>query len=104
MNYSINKVFKNIINLIIILIGVMSIFDLYFTLQWIADNPYMEANPLMRSLWFINPIMFILFKLSITIIFCLLAFKLKNNKLMKVLIWLPFFSYIIVMCLHYKYM
>lgn len=101
MNYSINKVFKNIINLIIILIGIMGIFDLYFTLQWIVDNSYMEANPLMRNLWIINPVLFILFKLSITFTFCLVAFKFKNNKLMKTLIWIPFFSYIIVMYLHY---
>lgn len=100
MNYS-NKVFKNIINLITILIGIMGIFDLYFTLQWIVDNSYMEANPLMRNLWLINPVLFILFKLSITFIFCLVAFRFKNNKLMKILIWIPFFSYIIVMYLHY---
>ena len=102
MNYYINKISKNLINLIIILIGIMGIFDLYFTLQWIVDNSYMEANPLMRNLWLINPILFILFKLSITFIFCLLSFKFKNNKLMKILIWIPFFSYIIVMYLHYK--
>lgn len=100
INYYINKVSKNLIDLIIILIGAMGIFDLYFTLQWIVDNPYMEANPFMQDLWLISPILFILFKLSITIIFCSLAFKFKNNKLMKKLIWLPFFCYIIVMVLH----
>lgn len=100
MNYTINKVSKNIMNLIIILIGVMGIFDLYFTLQWIVENPYMEANPIMRNLWFLSPILFIVSKLFITIVFCFVAFKLKDNKLMKILIWLPFLVYIIVMYLH----
>jgi len=104
INYYINKVSKNLIDLIIIFIGAMGIFDLYFTLQWIVDNSNMEVNPLMRNLWLINPMLFILFKLSITFIFCLLAFKFKNNKLMKILIWIPFFSYIVVMCLHHKCM
>ena len=104
MNYLINKDSKNIMNLIIGLIGIMGILDLYFTLQWIVNNPYMEANPFMRSLWFISPILFVLFKLSITVVFCLVAFKLKNNKLMKLLIWLPFCTYFFVMYLHFYVM
>lgn len=104
MNYLINKDSKNIMNLIIGLIGIMGILDLYFTLQWIVNNPYMEANPFMRSLWFINPTLFVLFKLSITGAFCLVAFKLKNNKLMKLLIWLPFCTYVFVVCLHFYVM
>lgn len=104
MNYLINKDSKNIMNLIIGLIGIMGILDLYFTLQWIVNDPYMEANLFMRNLWFISPILFILFKLSITGIFCLVAFKLKNNKLMKLLIWLPFCAYVLVTCLHFYVM
>lgn len=104
MNYLINKDSKNIMNLIIGFIGIMGILDLHFTLQWIINDPYMEANPFMRNLWFISPILFILFKLSITGIFCLVAFKLKNNKLMKLLIWLPLCAYVLVTCLHFYVM
>lgn len=90
-----------ITSLIIALIGIMGIFDLYFTLQWIPDNPYMEVNPFMRNLWLLNPSLFIAFKLFVTVAFCLLAYKFKDNKLIKKLIWLPFFTYVIVMYLHY---
>lgn len=86
--------------LYVTLIGAMSIFDLYCTLQWIALNPYMEANPVMRCLWFVDPILFILFKIITTILFCLVAFKFKNNKLMGRLIWLPLCVYILITIVH----
>ena len=86
--------------LYVIAIGLMSLFDLYCTLQWIESNPYMEANPVMRCLWFVNPILFILFKIITTMLFCLIAFKLRDNKLMRRLIWLPFCVYVLVIFVH----
>lgn len=86
--------------LYVIAIGLMSLFDLYCTLQWIESNPYMEANPVMRCLWLVNPILFILFKIITTILFCLIAFKFKDNKLMRRLIWLPFCVYVFVVFVH----
>ena len=90
------------VDYIIFSIGFMSFFDLYCTLQWIAANPYMEANPVMRCLWFVNPILFILFKIITTMLFCLIAFKFKDNKLMRRLIWLPFCMYFIATFMHMR--
>lgn len=86
--------------LYVTLIGAMSLFDLYCTLQWIALNPYMEANPFMRCLWLCSPNLFALFKISITLLFCIVAFKFKDNKLMRRLIWLPFCIYGVVCFIH----
>lgn len=83
-------------NYLIVSIGLMSFFDLYCTLKWIINDPCMEVNPLMRCLWFINPIFFILFKITATFLFCLIGFKFKDNKLMRQLIWLPLCVYILV--------
>lgn len=77
-------------------IGLMSIFDLLCTLRWIGLNPYMEANPLMRWLWFLNPVLFVIVKITITLAFCLTAHKLKENGLLKGLIWVPFYTYVFV--------
>ena len=89
-----------VMDYLIVTIGLMSLFDLYCTLQWIESNPYMEANPVMRCLWFVNPILFILFKIITTMLFCLIAFKLRDNKLMRRLIWLPFCVYVLVIFVH----
>lgn len=86
--------------LYVTLIGAMSIFDLYCTLQWIGFNPYLEANPIMRWLWLCSPNLFALFKISITLLFCIVAFKFKDNKLMRRLIWLPFCIYGVVCFIH----
>jgi len=88
------------VDYIIFSIGLLSFFDLYCTLQWIAANPYMEANPVMRCMWFVNPILFILFKIITTMLFCLIAFKLRDNKLMRRLIWLPLCVYILITFVH----
>lgn len=85
---------------LIISIGLMSFFDLFCTLQWIAANPYMEANHLMLLLWLANPFLFILFKITTTVVFCLIAFKIKDNKLMRRLIWLPLCAYVLVTFVH----
>ena len=89
-----------VMDYLIVTIGLMSLFDLYCTLQWIALNPYMEANPFMLCLWFANPFLFIIFKIAATLIFCLIAFKFKDNKLMRRLIWLPFCVYVLVIFVH----
>lgn len=81
-------------------IGLMSIFDLLCTLRWIGVNPYMEANPLMRCLWFVDPVLFVFIKIAITFAFCLTAYKLKDNGLFKKLIWLPFYTYVFVVFVH----
>lgn len=91
-----------VMDYLIVSIGFMSLFDLYCTLQWIGTSPYMEANPIMRWLWIANPMLFILFKILITLAFCLIAFKFKDNKLMRRLIWLPFCVYVLVSGLQYK--
>lgn len=87
-------------NCIIALIGFMGAFDLCCTLKWIGANPYMEANPFMLWLWLISPILFILFKVTTTMLFCFIAFKTKDNKLLRQLIWLPFLVYLIIMIMH----
>lgn len=89
-----------VMDYIIVLIGLLSIFDLHCTLQWIADNPYVEANPIMRWLWFANPVYFILSKIVITLMFCLIALRLKNNNLLRRLIWLPFCAYALAAFIH----
>lgn len=81
-------------------IGFMSIFDLCCTLKWISANPYMEANPLMRWLWIMNPILFIVFKIVITLLFCFVAHRIRDNRLMRRLIWLPFCVYVLVIFVH----
>lgn len=89
-----------VMNYIIVIIGFMSFFDLYCTLQWIGANPYMEVNPLMRCLWVVNPILFVLFKIIATLIFCLIAYRFKDNNLMRRLIWLPLCIYVLITFVH----
>lgn len=85
---------------IIATIGLMSLFDLHCTLKWIIDDPCMEANPFMQYLWATDPIIFILFKITATLIFCLIALKFKNNKLLRRLIWLPLCVYVFITFVH----
>lgn len=87
-------------NYLIIFIGLLSLLDLYCTLKWININPYMEANPIMRCLWTMNPVIFVLFKVVVTLVFCLIAFKFKDNRLLGRLIWLPFCVYVLVVFVH----
>ena len=89
-----------VIDYLIVFIGLLSIFDLYCTLQWIGFNPYMEANPIMRWLWLINPILFIVYKIVITLLFCFVAHRTKDNRLLRQLIWLPFCIYGVVCFIH----
>lgn len=81
-------------------IGLLNLFDLLATLQWIVVDADLEANPIMRELWIYNPRLFILAKLLITAAFCIIAYRTKRNRLMKRLIWLPFCAYIIVNLMH----
>ncbi len=87
-------------NVIIVAIGLLNLFDLWATLQWIPINADLEANPIMRELWIFSPWLFILTKIFLTLAFCVIAYKTKNNKLMRRLIWLPFCFYIIVNIMH----
>lgn len=87
-------------NVIIVIIGVLNLFDLWATLQWITVNADMEANPIMRELWIYNPWLFICAKIILTMAFCIIAYKTKRNNLMRRLIWLPLCIYIIVSILH----
>ncbi|MGI5890451.1 MAG: DUF5658 family protein [Sedimentibacter sp.] len=80
----------------------MSIFDLHCTLKWIGLNPYMEANPIMRCLWLVDPVLFVIIKIIVTLIFCLTAYRFKNNRLLRRLIWLPFYAYAFVVFVHCK--
>jgi nitrogen fixation/metabolism regulation signal transduction histidine kinase len=82
-------------------IGLMSIFDLHCTLKWIGLNPYMEANPIMRCLWLVDPVLFVIIKIIVTLIFCLTAYRFKNNRLLRRLIWLPFYAYAFVVFIPY---
>lgn len=87
-------------NVLITIIGLLNLFDLWATLQWIPINTDMEANPIMRELWIYNPRLFICAKIALTIAFCIIAYRLKSNKLMRRLIWLPFCAYIFANILH----
>lgn len=87
---------SNIINLIVL----MSFFDLIFTLRFIGIDPFLEVNPLMRKLWIINPYLFIIFKLTATLFFYLVARKYKGNRFLAKTIWIPFLLYFIVMGVH----
>ncbi len=87
-------------NMIIVAIGLLNLFDLWATLQWIPVSADLEANPIMRELWIYNPWLFILGKIFLTVGFCVVAYKLKSNSLMRWLIWLPFCFYVFVGALH----
>ncbi len=87
-------------NVIIMAIGLLNLFDLWATLQWISVDSNMEANPIMRRLWIYNPWLFICAKIILTMAFCIIAYKLKSNKLMRRLIWLPFCVYVFIGVLH----
>jgi hypothetical protein len=89
-----------VVDYLIVFIGLLSIFDLYCTLGWIGSNPYMEANPLMRWLWVLEPWLFVLFKFFVTLVFCLVGFKYRDNRLFGRLIWLPFCIYGVVCFIH----
>ena len=84
----------------ILFIGLLSIFDLHCTLKWIGINPYMEFNPVMRWLWLANPSLFVLLKIAVTLGFCLVACKFKDNLLLRRLIWLPFCLYVLITAMH----
>lgn len=90
-----------VMDYMILFIGLLSIFDLHCTLQWIGANPYMELNPVMRWLWIVNPVLFVLLKIAVTLGFCLVACKFKDNRLLRRLIWLPFCSYFLIAIVHF---
>lgn len=81
-------------------ICIMSLLDLYYTLQFIRYDPSLEANPLMAKLWIISPILFVLFKLLATLVFYVVASKFKNRKILKRTIWVPFILYVLVLGIH----
>jgi hypothetical protein len=86
---------------IIFVIGFLSVFDLSATVEWITKyGTGMEANPWMRELWTKSPGIFVFSKIICTIFFCFIAYKLRDNRLMKAMIWLPLTLYTIVSILH----
>jgi hypothetical protein len=87
-------------NTLILSIGVLNLFDLWATLQWIVIDAGLEANPIMKILWMYNPRFFILVKVAFVVLFCIIAYKTKSIMLMRRLIWLPFFAYICISILH----
>lgn len=87
-------------NALITGIGILSLLDLHCTLCWIGADPNMEANPICRWLWTYNSQLFIWSKILMTVAFCIIAYKTKDNKLMRRLIWLPFCVYLFITYLH----
>lgn len=87
-------------NVLIAVIGLLNLFDLWATLQWIPANADIEANPIMRELWIYEPWLFVWLKIMVTVGFCIVAYRLKSNELMRRLIWLPFCVYIIINIMH----
>lgn len=87
-------------NTLILSVGILNLFDLWATMQWIIIDAGLEANPIMKKLWVYNPRLFILVKISSVVLFCIIAYKTKSIMLMRRLIWLPFFVYICISILH----
>jgi hypothetical protein len=53
-------------------------------------------------LWLVDPVLFDIIKIIVTLIFCLTAYRFKNNRLLRRLIWLPFYAYAFVVFVHCK--
>jgi hypothetical protein len=85
---------------IISAIGLLNIIDLCATVEWITKDATMEANPMMQGLWLYSPGLFVFVKIMVTVLFCLIAYKLRNIKLMQKLIWIPFVAYSVVTVMH----
>jgi hypothetical protein len=85
---------------IISAIGFLNIVDLCATVEWIIERPDLEGNQMMQGLWLYSPGLFVFVKIMITILFCFVAYKLRNIKLMQKLIWIPFVAYSVVTVMH----
>ena len=69
---------------VLFMVFALNVFDTFATLTWVIKRIAYEANPLMASLLYNAPALFIVLKLSLAGLGCLLLWRLRRRELVTV--------------------
>ncbi len=72
---------------------IFNIIDAAFTIYWVANNKATEANPMMETLLSSSPLALMIGKIVLVSLGCFLLWRLKENALAVVAIFIAFFAY-----------
>jgi len=87
---------------IIVTTIILNILDAAFTIYWVANNKATEANPMMETLLSNSPLTLMLGKIVLVSLGCFLLWRLKENALAVIAIFVAFFAYYGITIYHLK--